>query len=211
MKNKIYTLLLIALFPILSVKAQVAVSTDGSSADASAMLEVKSTDKGFLPPRMTEAQRDAISNPVEGLVIYQTDETTGLYLYDGSAWSALSGSDSSPGELISISYSGSNSISGSGVMPLMTTSIELDEASDVLITFSARCVHQNIISARLRINESYVPGVTADNYNSVNTVSSLNFSTLLNLSAGTHDIDIYFSTSSAIVYERSLQVKNLGP
>jgi len=54
---------------------------------ASAKLSVNSTNKGFLPPRMTTEQRDAIENPVEGLVIYQTDDVQGLYLYDGSEWS----------------------------------------------------------------------------------------------------------------------------
>ena len=53
---------------------QVAINTDGTAPDNSAMLDVKSTDKGFLPPRMTTSQRDAISNPASGLVIYNTDE-----------------------------------------------------------------------------------------------------------------------------------------
>ena len=51
--------------------AQVGIGT--STPDASAALEIASTTQGFLPPRMTAAQRDAISNPVEGLVIYCTD------------------------------------------------------------------------------------------------------------------------------------------
>ena len=55
------------------------------------MLEVESTTKGFLPPRMTTTQRDAISSPVAGLVIYQTDNTPGFYYYNGSAWVTLGG------------------------------------------------------------------------------------------------------------------------
>jgi hypothetical protein len=50
--------------------------------DASAALDVSpstTTPKGLLPPRLTKAQRDNISNPAEGLVIYQTDNTPGLY------------------------------------------------------------------------------------------------------------------------------------
>jgi hypothetical protein len=75
-----------------TLNAQIAVTTDGSSTDGSAMLEVKSTDKGFLPPRMTESQRDAISNPATGLIIYQTDETAGLYQFDGTTWATIGGS-----------------------------------------------------------------------------------------------------------------------
>ncbi|MDD2632085.1 MAG: DUF1566 domain-containing protein [Bacteroidales bacterium] len=82
------TLLFAAILTIASYSAmaQVAITADGSSADGSAMLEVKSTTKGFLPPRMTEAQRDAIQLPAAGLLIYQTDGTAGLYQYDGSVW-----------------------------------------------------------------------------------------------------------------------------
>jgi hypothetical protein len=66
--------------------AGVAVNEDGALPDASAMLDVKNTAKGFLPPRMTAAQRAAISAPATGLVVYQTDGTAGLYSYNGSAW-----------------------------------------------------------------------------------------------------------------------------
>jgi hypothetical protein len=54
--------------------------------DNSAMLDVSSTDKGLLIPRMTKAQRDAIGSPVSGLMIYQTDNTPGFYFYDGTSW-----------------------------------------------------------------------------------------------------------------------------
>lgn len=59
--------------------------------DASSILELKSTDAGFLMPRMTQAQRDAISSPANGLMIYQTNNTPGYYYYDGSAWQPFGG------------------------------------------------------------------------------------------------------------------------
>lgn len=58
----------------------------GGAPVASAQLEMNSTTKGFLPPRMTKTQRDAISSPAEGLVIYQTDNTPGLRCYNGTNW-----------------------------------------------------------------------------------------------------------------------------
>lgn len=60
-----------------------------SSIVASAQVQVDSTTKGFLPPRMTAAQKTAISSPAAGLIIYQTDGVVGLYLYNGTAWKAL--------------------------------------------------------------------------------------------------------------------------
>ncbi len=70
----------------------VSINADGSSADGSAMLDVKSTDMGMLIPRMTEAQRNSITTPATGLMIFQTDNTAGFYYYDGSAWAAVGGS-----------------------------------------------------------------------------------------------------------------------
>lgn len=55
------------------------------SATASAKLQVDSTTQGFLPPRMTEAQRDAIASPAEGLVLYNTTAHAPQF-WNGSAW-----------------------------------------------------------------------------------------------------------------------------
>ena len=65
--------------------AQMGISTNGSSPDNSAMLDVKSTTKGFLPPRMTTAQRDLISSPATGLTIYNTTKNCNE-TYNGSSW-----------------------------------------------------------------------------------------------------------------------------
>ncbi len=62
----------------------VAINEDGAAPDPSAMLEVTSTEKGILIPRMTQAQRDAIAEPATGLLIYQTDATAGFYFNAGS-------------------------------------------------------------------------------------------------------------------------------
>jgi hypothetical protein len=59
----------------------------GTAPVASAQLEVTSTTKGFLPPRMTTTQRDAISSPAAGLVIYNTT-TSKLQVYT-TAWTDL--------------------------------------------------------------------------------------------------------------------------
>jgi|LauGreDrversion4_2_1035121.scaffolds.fasta_scaffold584473_1 hypothetical protein len=84
MKNVLLGLMLF--FSIASF-AQVGVGT--TTPVTSAMLEVKSTTKGFLPPRMTTAQRDAISSPAEGLMVYQTDAPIGYYFRKGGVWLCL--------------------------------------------------------------------------------------------------------------------------
>ena len=56
------------------------------------MLDIKSTSKGVLVPRMTAAQKNAIVLPATGLLVYQTDGTTGFYYYTGSFWQQVAGS-----------------------------------------------------------------------------------------------------------------------
>ena len=57
-----------------------------NTGDASAVLTVNSTTKGFLPPRMTNAQRTAIATPAVGLMVYCTDTIEGLYIYKSTGW-----------------------------------------------------------------------------------------------------------------------------
>jgi hypothetical protein len=65
------TLILTLLFAATSIQAQVGIGT--TSPDASSALDVTSTTKGLLAPRMTTTQRDAITSPATGLQIYNTD------------------------------------------------------------------------------------------------------------------------------------------
>lgn len=68
------------------------VGINGTNAipDASAMLDVSSTDKGFLAPRMTTAQRYAISSPADGLLVYDTDKSC-FAVYKMSTWYLMCG------------------------------------------------------------------------------------------------------------------------
>jgi uncharacterized protein (TIGR02145 family) len=63
--------------------AQIGVNEDGSAANSSAILDVKSTTKGVLVPRMTFGERDAISNPATGLLVFCTDNN-GFYTNKGT-------------------------------------------------------------------------------------------------------------------------------
>ena len=55
---------------------------------SSAIFDVKSTTQGFLPPRMTTIQRDAIISPVEWLVVYNTTTKT-IDIYNGTVWNSI--------------------------------------------------------------------------------------------------------------------------
>ncbi|MGV1012898.1 MAG: hypothetical protein ACOYBS_10650 [Flavobacterium sp.] len=90
MKNLILTVL----FLLVGVAhAQVGIGT--SNPNNSAALDIESTTKGLLTPRMTAAQRIAISSPANGLMVYQTDNTPNLYCYVNGVWTVISGSSTS--------------------------------------------------------------------------------------------------------------------
>src|SRR4051812_23504729 len=63
-----------------------------STPDSSAALDVHSINKGLLIPTMTTAQRNAISNPAFGLLVFDKDKGTVMF-YDGSIWRAMAFTD----------------------------------------------------------------------------------------------------------------------
>ncbi|MBS1564855.1 MAG: hypothetical protein JST39_10720, partial [Bacteroidetes bacterium] len=85
------SLILVTLFFVSqhSLRAQVAVNTDASVPDASAMLDIKSTTKGLLIPRVTTAQRTIIASPASGLLVYDTDTQTFWYYKTGTGWQQI--------------------------------------------------------------------------------------------------------------------------
>lgn len=82
-KIKFTGILLFLLLITVLATAQVGIGT--TTPDASSLLDIQSTTKGFLPPRMTTAQRDAITIPTVGLLIYNTTINQINY-YNGTTW-----------------------------------------------------------------------------------------------------------------------------
>ncbi|MCT4599527.1 MAG: hypothetical protein N4A32_01335, partial [Marinifilaceae bacterium] len=67
----------------------VGIGTTDFTPDKSAALEIRSNSKGLLIPRMSFSDKNAITNPSKGLLIYQTDEQSGFYYFNGSKWELL--------------------------------------------------------------------------------------------------------------------------
>jgi hypothetical protein len=82
--KQLFTIAICLLLSYKSFAQSLAVNTDASAADNSAILDLKSTVKGLLIPRMLQSERTAISLPATGLMIYQTDGTTGFYYNAGT-------------------------------------------------------------------------------------------------------------------------------
>jgi hypothetical protein len=81
----VLTFLLLYSFTFVSAQQGVAINTDGSTPDPQAILDIKSINRGLLLPRMTTAQRNAISSPIAGLLVYDTDRQR-IYQSDAGTW-----------------------------------------------------------------------------------------------------------------------------
>jgi hypothetical protein len=83
----IFTTLVLNSFP------QIAINTDGSIPDNSAMLDVKSTTKGVLFPRQTYNELLAMINPAEGLMVYCTNcgsnASGSLVIFSSGIWNII--------------------------------------------------------------------------------------------------------------------------
>jgi len=131
--KQIFTLLAVVLLTVTTF-AQVGIGT--TTPEASAALDITSTTKGLLIPRMTNVQRQAISNPVAGLMVYVTDFVGGTFLfYNGTDWKELSLTQArtAPGdptitgvasgdEQVAVSFTAPSSNGGSAITSYTATS-----------------------------------------------------------------------------------------
>ena len=98
----------------IAASAQVGIGVATTDINPSAQLEVTSTTKGFMPPRMTYAQRNAIATPVVGLIVYCTDCATNgeMHYYNGTNWVSMAMGIAATLSIPSISTTAASSITG---------------------------------------------------------------------------------------------------
>jgi hypothetical protein len=85
--NRLVIALLPLLFQSISLQAQnVGINETGANPDASAMLDINTSNKGLLIPRLSKAQKSLIASPANGLLVYQTDDTVGFWYYEQTKW-----------------------------------------------------------------------------------------------------------------------------
>lgn len=134
----------VVLFASLTLSAQVGIGT--TNPDTSSLFEVQSTTKGLLTPRMTTAQRTAISSPANGLLVYDTDESA-FYYYESAAWSRLKGAEKRDNFVLVKSQADLPAPSGSV--------ITLDENTFYEINGTI------VLTASINLNGAYVSGLDA--------------------------------------------------
>ncbi|MBN1115593.1 MAG: tail fiber domain-containing protein [Bacteroidales bacterium] len=91
--KKILLFLNLAILSLQGVFSQsVGIADHEFSPHSSAALEIRSTAKGLLIPRMSFSEKMNIINPAEGLLIYQTDNAAGFYYFNGQSWENIGSS-----------------------------------------------------------------------------------------------------------------------
>jgi hypothetical protein len=114
---KIYylTLVIVIILQIKTSHAQVAINTNGNDPDFSAILDIQSTSKGLLIPRLSTSERDAIINPAQGLMVYDST-TSSFWYYSNSVWNKVGASAGAAelNELLDVIYDGSSLFVGAG-------------------------------------------------------------------------------------------------
>ncbi len=88
MKKTLFSILAAFALHFAASAQSVAINTSGNAADNSAILDVSSTSKGMLVPRLSTTQRTGISTPATGLLVYDTDLNS-FYFYNGTVWTAI--------------------------------------------------------------------------------------------------------------------------
>ena len=144
-----------------------------TSVNASAILQADSTTKGFLPPRMTTTQRDAIATPAAGLVVYQNTNNL-LSLYNGTNWQNVISPNSNGNVLINTTTDAGFRLDVNGTARVKTT----DSSTPLNVAHSGSVgiqVEANSNGYRLRLASSSTNAAitTPDSYLSINSGGQL--------------------------------------
>jgi microcystin-dependent protein len=137
--KKIYALIAGLVLTTQLTFAQVGFNND--TPDPSSVLDLTSTDKGFLIPRMTTAERQAINAPAQSLLIYDTTDKR-FYFFNAGQWYALNEWDR---------VAGSNSISYNGSVAVNTTTPNATSVLDLTSTDKGLLIPRMTSAQRLAI------------------------------------------------------------
>jgi len=150
MKN-IFTLLAAVLITA-TTYAQIGINNENP--DASAALDITSTTKGFLPPRMTAAQRNSISNPSAGLMLWCSDcgANGELNVFNGSAFTAIDGSAAAAAVVFSSTQIGSD-IDGEAAGDYLGRSVSLSSDGTIVAIGASGNDGNGIDSGHVRVYE----------------------------------------------------------
>jgi hypothetical protein len=201
--SKIICLIFVPIFICTISVAQVGVGT--TTPETSAMLEVKSNTKGFLPPRMTYVQRQSIINPATGLVIFCSDcgpQSVGgeLQVYSGGMWRNLMGG---------VAATTTPTLSATTVASLITSSTATsggNVVNDGGSTITARGVcwstSQNPTTANSKTTDGGTTGTFVSSLSNLTTFTTYYVRAYATNATGTtYGTEVSFTTNSVAIGE----------
>jgi hypothetical protein len=158
---------------------------DTITTNPSSLVTMVSTTKGFLPPRMTSAQRTAIGSPATGLIVYQTDGSAGLYVRNAGAWQLLGsgGGGGGTGTVTSVSVVSANGFAGTVANATTTPAITLSTTVTGLLKGNGTAISAAVLD---------VDYVNKNIYNNNDGLSS-------NRTVDFVEYSLYFGTSNEYV------------
>lgn len=133
--------------------AGIGINTTNAAADANSLLDITSTNKGLLIPRMTTTQKNAITTPVKGLLVF--DSTINNFsFYNGTAWTDLNGGGSSNWQVLGNNIYNSNT--GNVGIGASTPSAKLTVNGDAVIWtgLGVATTTPNLLDFKLDVNGS---------------------------------------------------------
>jgi hypothetical protein len=154
----------LVMIPAFSNAQGVSINSDNSSANASSILELKSTSQGMLTPRMTTTERDAIVSPADGLLVFNI--TSGAFNFYESGWQVLGISEGA-------SYSSANadsSISTTSTVDALASGMTLTPGAG---TYAVMFNSEYRVLASGNITAQGVSDLTTA-YNTLNSVTATN-------------------------------------
>ena len=164
--KKSFASALLALLVTLTATAQVGIGT--TTPAPTAQLEVSSTSKGFLPPRMTYSQRQNITTPATGLIVFCTDCGSGeMQFYNGTTWVAFASTTASMG---TGGGGGTTTptVTTSNPTSIQTTSASLSgtvtPTSTVVTASNTGFLYSTSPSATLEVNSGSASSTISDSY-----------------------------------------------
>ncbi|MCX6188174.1 MAG: hypothetical protein NTW54_00955 [Bacteroidetes bacterium] len=153
------------------------VGINNATPDSNAILDVSSTAKGVLIPRMTKAQRTAINytaNPKPaGLLVYQTNDTTGFWYWDGALWQHLSTANADHDWYTEGTTTAPTAITDS-MFHTGKVAIGKNTVGDTKVA-----IENTTSTSSLTLNNTYTPSSISNKYGIYNTLNSNQYNTAI--------------------------------
>jgi len=188
--------------------AQVKMGNNPTVVSPSAALELESTNKGFLLPRMTGSNRNAIVSPADGLLVHQTDSVPGLYQYKSGAWSRFRTNkdilrytlDGTAGLGLTSATTGFYQVPGLTQTFTLTAPATVSMVADVSVWNNSATANRYgtadvalLVDGAFLSNAGYSRVTVANPMNGVQASASTTLRVVMQLPAGTHTIQVVAS------------------